>query len=419
MKTLVLALAVSAIANVVMFAVITSRSPSAAATRASADGGILPSGRSSGSPESIVATGASRERSLTEIWTSPTREELPGLIAQMRAAGYPPSVIRSLVSMMVSTLFSERRKALQATAEPPPFWKGGNLPPSLQVSSEARIARRELAREQLALMRELLGPDATDPDGPESAIAERMFGPLSAEKVSQLQQILSDYSDLRQSITGSGLVVGAGRLPEDQEKLALLAKEQDADLRALLSPSEYFEYQVRTGPAASLLRSQLAAFNPTEEEFRAIVRVSLAQSDGPSDGTMGLTGEERMQQNQALAAQLESEGVLTPDRLSEFRIASDPSLQMLTRLTTRFDLPLQAASEVNAIQRDIQQRVAALRSGGGSGAAPTAQQLAALSQEATTRLQSVLGERGLAGYREYGGQWLQALQTPPRATPNR
>lgn len=419
MKTLVLALAVSAIANVVMFAVITSRSPSASPTRASAPGGTASSGQSSGSTGSVATAGASRERSLTEIWTSPTREELPGLIARMRAAGYPPSVIRSLVSMMVSNLYGERRKALQATAEPTPFWKGGNRPPGLQVSSEVRLARRELAREQQALMKELLGPDATDPDGPESALAERMFGPLSAEKVSQLQQILSDYSDLRQSITGSGLVVGAGRLPEDQEKLALLAKEQDADLRALLSPTEYFEYQVRTGPTASLLRSQLAAFNPTEEEFRAIVRVRLAQSDGLSDGTMSLSPDESTRQNQALAAQLESEGALTPDRLAEFKIASDPSLQMLTRLTARFDLPLQAASEVNAIQRDIQQRAAALRSGAGSGAAPSTQQLAALGQEATTRLQAVLGERGLAGYREYGGQWLQALQTPPRATPNR
>jgi hypothetical protein len=126
-----------------------------------------------------------------------------------------------------------------------------------------------------------------------------------------------------------------------------------------------------------------------------------------------------MQQQQALVAQLGAEGVLTPERLADFKIASDPTLQLLTRLTTRFNLPLQAAAEVNAIQRDIQRRAAALRSGAGSGAAPSTQQMTALSQEATTRLQSVLGERGLAGYREYGGQWLQALQTPIRPTPNR
>lgn len=418
MKSLVVFLAVSALANVAMLAVINTRSAPRAvsvAEKSIAIPGVANAPSASSAPPE---GGPDGPRRFEEIWVSPTREELPGLIARLRAAGYPPSVIRTLVSMMVSNLFSERRRALDPATEPSPYWKGSSRSfiASPPVSNDVRVARRELSREQQALMKELLGPDAEDPNGPQAFLRERQFGTMSDEKFSQLQQILSDYSDLRQDLTSANITMGIGRLPADDEKLALLDREQDADLRALLSPAEYFEYQVRTGPASSQLRFQLAAFNPTEEEFRAIVRAQLNQ--GEVRNVVGPTSvEERARQQQALADQLG--GVLSPERLADFRIASDPALQTLTRLTARYGLPLSAATEVIAIQREIQQRAATLRGSAGSNQTQAAQELGALNREATERLQKVLGERALAGYREYGGQWLQALTPSSRPVPTR
>ncbi len=62
----------------------------------------------------------------------------------------------------------------------------------------------------------------------------------------------------------------------DREKLALLNRERRADLERVLTPEELFEYDLRQGPTAMRLRSQLAAFQPTEEEYRAIFTVQHA-----------------------------------------------------------------------------------------------------------------------------------------------
>jgi len=71
---------------------------------------------------------------------------------------------------------------------------------------------------------------------------------------------------------------------------------------------------------------------------------------------------------------------------------------------------------VLSVQQDIQQRAAALRSGSKVSADARAAQLAALAQEANTKLESTLGARGLEAYKNYGGGWMQILQ-PPRTRP--
>ncbi len=419
MKSLVVVLALSALANVGMLTVIASRSPS---THPAQDGKSLDPRTTSADPSkpgSPSAATEDHERTLEEIWISPTREELPGLIARLRAAGYPPSVIRSLVSMMVSNLYAERRRALQGPVEDVPFWQGRDRPLSMSapVSAEIRAARRALDQESRALLKELLGANAIDTASESNLVSQRMMGPLSAEKLEQLQAIRSDYADLQQSMFTSISALTGARLPADEEKLALLAKEEQADIRALLTPEEYFEYQLRSGQVATMLRFQLAAFNPTETEFRAIVRAMLDQ-EGSSTAPIGpQAGAAFARQQQALASQLE--GILPADRLADYKVATDPGLQTLARIASRYGLPLQSATEVVAIQREIQQRAASLRGDNRSDPTQTAQQLAALNREATDRLQKVLGDAALAGYREYGGQWLQTLQAPVRPNPNR
>jgi len=79
---------------------------------------------------------------------------------------------------------------------------------------------------------------------------------------------------------------------------------------------------------------------------------------------------------------------------------------------TRLDLPLSTSAQVVAVQREIQPRIAAVRNDRQLSPEVAATQLVALAQEATTKLTALIGVRGVEGYRQYGGGWLQQLQQP-------
>jgi hypothetical protein len=66
------------------------------------------------------------------------------------------------------------------------------------------------------------------------------------------------------------------------------------------------------------------------------------------------------------------------------------------------------------VQGDITKRADAIRKDAGLSAADKKSQLAALADEATSRLGAVLGDRGLAAYRDNGGWWIQGLAPPTK-----
>jgi hypothetical protein len=209
----------------------------------------------------------------TSLWAALQTGDLRAMADRLRAAGFPPSLIRTLIGARVAEQFSARRKALLAQMEDKPFWKSGS---AYFVDPKTMSALRDLGREQSNLLKQLLGSDESAGNDEVSAYQRRQFGDLPNGKVQQVQSILSDYNDLRNQIyvAANGVV-----LPEDREKLTLLEKEQRADLQAVLTPEELENYQLRSSSTANSMRSQLALFNPTEGEFRAVFDLQQAFDD--------------------------------------------------------------------------------------------------------------------------------------------
>ena len=76
-----------------------------------------------------------------------------------------------------------------------------------------------------------------------------------------------------------------------------------------------------------------------------------------------------------------------------------------------------SSTQVAAVQTEMQQRSVALRDPSLDAASRNAQ-IAALQQEATTRISKILGgQRGLDAYKQYGGQWLVNLAPRPPQPP--
>jgi hypothetical protein len=347
---------------------------------------------------------------VTSAWDQLQGGDLHTLAARLREAGFPPSVVKAIVSAQVFEQFSARRKALMAQQEEVPFWKTQQRS---VMDPKTMSELRALSREQTNLMKELLGPDGFLGADEMQAYQKRQYGDLARDKLEQMQNIAADYNELRQQIyqTANGVI-----LPEDREKLSLLEKEQRADMSAILTPEELENYDLRSSTTASMLRSQLSTFKPTEEEFRALFRATRAAEE--QYGALSAAGPNPNQMRDIQAAVLaEMTNSMPPDRLAELKQAADPAYQQINRLVARLELPSSAATQVVAVQQEIQKQAAALRSDRQLSNEQRNAQLAELAQEATQKLTPVLGgTRGIEAYKQYGGQWLQALV--PRTAPN-
>lgn len=367
--------------------------------------------RSASTDQATAATNTADHEiaQLTQTWQRLQSGDLKTLVVQLRAAGFSESVIRSIIGAQVYERFSARRKALLAQQEETPYWQSQQL---FGLDAKTRSAFRELNREQNEQLKALLGPDGLPGNEERLAYQRRQFGDIPADKVEQLQSIISDYSELRQQIqsNANGLL-----LPEDREKLTLLEKEQRTDLAGLLTPQELENYELRSSSTANQLRSQLGIFKPTEAEFTAIFRATRAAEE--QYGSLSNTGGNFNLYQQIRTAALEqAKTQLTPERYAALQQATDPAYSMINRLVARLELPNTAAVQVVSVQQDAMKRANAIRNDKGLSSDQRTAQLSALAQEASTTISQALGgTRGLEAYKQYGGQWLQNLQ--PRPTP--
>lgn len=340
-----------------------------------------------------------------ETWTSLQGEDLSTLAAQLRAAGFPPNVIRSIVAAQISEQFAARRKALDPDADNRPFWKNQTTDPQVQA------ARRQIAREQQKALREVLGDEAEGDDPLSLASQRRRLGDVPAAKLPELKQLLRDFDEKR-----SDLFMGGTMLATDREKLAALEKEQYAAISKLLTPAELEEYDLRASNTANSLRSQLAIFNPTEQEFRAIFKLQRPFDEQyqrvfdtpmtPEIARQRSEGQKQLQQD--------IKTLLGPERAQDYERSIDYNYQQASRLVARLELPPETTNQLYAVQKETQARQMEIYGDRTLPAQERTAKLTALHEEATAKVTPLLGgNRGLEAYKQYGGSWLQTLVPRP------
>jgi len=344
---------------------------------------------------------------LAKSWAELQTGDLNTLVARLKAAGFSTSMIRAIVFAQVNEQFAARRKELVGNQTEQPFWKNQR---SAMMDPKIMTALRDLGKEQMALMKSLLGPDGVPGSDEMNAWQRRQFGNLTPEKLTQLQSINTDYSELQQEIMQKANGV---MLPEDREKLAYLEKEKLADIAKTLTPQEFEEFQLRSSNTANQLRGQLGSFNTTEAEFRALYKAAAAIEE--KYRTAGTRNPSDYQSRQAdMLAQ--AKAVLTPERFAAYNLATDPQSRQVSSLVARLELPPATTQQVVSLQQDFQNRQRALMTNRELTPANRTAQQAALLQEATAKLSTTLTPRGLEAYKQNGGQWLESLKPRPAPT---
>ncbi len=206
-------------------------------------------------------------------WESVESKSARELVANLRAAGCPEQTIQDLVTMRICRDFRRRVLELlareQATA---PYWKYRS--PEVDRSRQAQI--RDLGDEMQTELEELFGVAASQIRGRLAGWPESMWGDsyLPLEKTAQLRDITQRYRHLEdQERAEQGELPPGFQDPEVAGRRLEMERQKQDEIRSVLTPEEYEQYQLRQSPAARYVRSQLPEAK-SEAEYRRMVRIA-------------------------------------------------------------------------------------------------------------------------------------------------
>ena len=341
--------------------------------------------------------------------------DLAGVVSRLRAAGFPPKLVRAIVSTLVAEQFDAERYKIDEVALHTSYWKPW---PNSYQDPKVGPALRKLQRDQQGVIKQLLGEPGPDEIDEESRAWDQLtMGNLPPEKLDRLKKYVADQNE-RMAAVYSAAIKGGSMLATDREKLTALERSFRDGLGEFLTPAEAEEYSLRNGRTANQLKWMLNPFRASEDEYRTILPLYQNYLDKFPAASMGQAPGTAVDPNQtgaqeALIRQLAS--TLGQQRADELRLALDPKYAQLNRLVSRLDLPLTAAKQILDVQQDIQQRAAVVRDNAALAAAERTAHLNALAQEASTKISAALGgSRGFDVYKQNGGQWISSLTPPPK-----
>lgn len=338
-----------------------------------------------------------------EIWSALRTDDLPDLVARLRAAGFPPDLVRAVVAAQIGESFAARRRALTSSVERLPFWK------EPAPDRKKDVALRQLHREEEKLLRDLLG------DAPDTASFTQLNRPggqldfLPPAKIEDVRSLLRDFADRRSELYAEDLYEA------NREKFAALDLAERTAVAGLLTASEFFEYELRHSKTARALRDRLSSFRPSEEEFRTLYPLVRALEDrfDPVDRVVIPTPEQnrlREAADERLKAQIAA--ALPPERAAEYERTTDHYFRETDRLINRLALPPETTVNLWNLQQEYQRRMIAA---GDLPADQRATAFAAIREDLIPRLTPhLVGKLTPELYRQYGGSWTTGFNLTPK-----
>ncbi|HVU35946.1 MAG TPA: hypothetical protein VHE61_21070 [Opitutaceae bacterium] len=392
MKTSNLLLGASLVVNVALIGII-------AAGMALGPGGT--SASDAGKPPTPAPAVTSAPAPDSGAWLALNSTDLAVERDRLRAQGFPDRLVRAILAAQIQERYAAQRKAIVGNTDVP-FWKQPKADPKIAA------ALRQLAQAERQELRALVG---NAPNDGRTEMLTRAIPNLSADKAEQLADIMTRYDQTRQDIFSGGMLT-----PAEREKLQSLDKEMHAEFASVLTPEELEQYDLRASRTAMQMQNSLAAFNPTEQEFRAIYKLQSAFDDQYSM-MYGGASQDEMKARMEAQKQLQSDlaAALGPDRYADYQRSTDYNYQAAARLVARLQMPPETADNLYALQKEYQQKsqdiMRAARASGPTDMQGMIQQLTTLQQEAASRVSATFNgnPEAVAAYKTYGGQWLQNM----------
>lgn len=353
---------------------------------------------------------------LNQVWGTLHTKDLKLLVERLKAAGFPMDLIRTIVTKEISDHYREQRKMIMG-GDVQPYWATKRNSGMFDTGKLMKLSR-EMNEE----MKSVLGSDMYSGNEDMSYYMRRQYGNIPQEKALSIQRLQSDYAEMRMQIQSEAANV---MFPEDKAKMAVLEKEQRADLEALLSPEELKEYDMRNSISANTIRSRYAGFDFTQEEFNQIYEAQKAFDDkytpnyyygGGSSFMDSTTMKARSEAEQATQNAIKQ--VLGEARYKELERSSDTSYRTASQIAERLQLPAQNAVAVYDLKKSTEEQQKAIMANRSTSFEAKQQAIQNLVTDTNAKLQQYLTQKGYDAYKaNSAGYWVQNMDRMSKMRP--
>lgn len=332
-------------------------------------------------------------------------------VANLRAIHCPEKTIRDIILADVNDLYATRwKQLLEKHAAEFKYWKTGNALPGYPDKS-IEDAGKEMDAERKALLKELLGIDVTDSVTQFGAVdpMQLTLGFLPEDRRNKVIALQNEYAQARADLIARGAENG-----DLESALKQLQDEHQKKLAALMSPEELQRYELTTSPLAMSLRSELAGFEPTEEEFRQIYESRKAK-EAEVEATRVFLGAQIQAQEAQEAADRQAAATaaaanaallekLGPQRFAQLQRANDPDYQLLMRVSATGDISPVAANRVYEYQQVADVEAQKVRANTDLTLEQREVALNSIRAETERTIRENLGDAVLRAYRQWNDQ---------------
>lgn len=324
------------------------------------------------SPATLVSTASARTVSVSASatnapgfrWENIESTDYRQYVANLRAAGFPESVVSDIVVSDIRKNFASRIREILGKRQP--YWQKEE---NRQFSSDQKISA--LIKEESAMMESLLGKKMSgqaliDQLCLQTDEAEASVAWLSPEKRDAAQRAFAE-AGLHDIETNPG---------NNSEFLA----RRLALLKGILTPAEMEEYRLRESPDAKQIRQEAYYAELTPDEFKTVLRVREQFGDKEAGA--------KEAQHQELAK------LLGEARAGEILSKSDTSYFWMRQAVEQYDLPVEKADQAFKIKTDMEQAAAKLFSDSSLSQSQQEQQFKILQTTARAAFVRCLGANG-------------------------
>lgn len=331
----------------------------------------------------------------------------------LRDSGLPEEIIRDMVKMRILKNYEKQMKAITEASGhaqvKQAWWKDTQESTQFSLLKEEQDKAERLGREASEEYKRLLGFDMD-----ENQYAGQELSFLSPDKVRALSIIEKDYGDLINKMMED---TNGFEFESASEEMKLIEAEKKRDIKALLSPDELYQFELRQSSTAQNLRSLMTQLDATEAEYLKIFPLQKAFDDKYADTEKQFLSGDRaskfFEEREAAQARLQEKikSIVGEQRYKESFLKQDPEWRLLDTVTRRLKLPGDTPTQLFKLKETTLE--AAQKIGENPKLTPEQkkQSLTALVNSTRSQVSTVLGAEGTDVYlKNNGAYWLESLE---------
>lgn len=345
-------------------------------------------------------------------WESVESADYKEYITNLRSIGCPEDTIRDIILADVNKLYDEKKKQVRGTPKKYEYWKSGN-PWMASGDSETLVKIRALDEERGAFLRSLgIEPDFKTEAANVFNPFETMLDFLPDNKKTVVMKMFSDMQTKMAKVMKDG--------QPDGKEMQKMQREMEEAVKQQMSPEEALQFELRFSTTANMMRSQIAGFDPNEDEFMKVYK--LRKDFDEQFSPMGVMDESEAEREKRAKAEKELKAQikesLGEERYKDYELAQDWQFQQTVRALKRADLGMAEAKQVNVMKKLAEQQANSIRNDQNLSDAQKTTALEAIRSETESSFKKYLGDKAWESYnRPNYVYWLDGIHQKAQLKP--